>query len=96
MVENMYLFKNFTVKEYKQTDKFRCLLKDIQVVFSTDSKIELLEGTDILIEHDVFDFYEMGDLKNLAKKITYLDGKVSILFYELNILHSFHLVQLKI
>lgn len=76
----MYLFKNFTVKDYKQTDKFRCLLKDIQVVFSSDTKIELLEESDIVIEHGVFDFYELGDLKNLTKQTTYLAGKVSILF----------------
>lgn len=74
VVGNLYLFKNFTVKEYKPEDKFRCITKDLQIIFSNDTKIVDLEETDVFIEQVVFDFFELSDLKQLAKQTTYLAG----------------------
>lgn len=66
-VGKVYLFKNFTVKEYKEEDKFWCILRDIQIVFSSDTKIVELDDNDVCIERAVFDFYDLGDLKDLSQ-----------------------------
>ncbi|KAL8145731.1 hypothetical protein AgCh_003759 [Apium graveolens] len=71
-VGKVYLFKNFTIKDYKEEDKFRCILKDIQIVFSGDTKIIELKEKDVCIEQAVFDFYDLGDLKELSNQTTYL------------------------
>lgn len=64
---SVYLFKNFTLKDYKEDDKFRPLKKDIQIVFSNDIKIVNLDESDVFIEQCAFDFYDLGDLKQLSK-----------------------------
>lgn len=74
MVGNIYLFKNFNVKDYRKEDKFRPIDKDIQIVFSNDMKIVALDESDVLIEQAVFDFYDLSDLKQLSKQTTYLTG----------------------
>lgn len=74
VVGNIYLFQNFTVKEYRKDDKFRPIHKDIQIVFSNDTKVVSLDESDVLIEQEVFDFYDISDLKQLSKQTTYLTG----------------------
>lgn len=81
VVGNLYLFKNFSVKEYKDAEKFRCLHKDIQIVFSNDTKIVDLEESDVFIEKVVFDFFDLADLKILSKQTTYLTGIYSPITY---------------
>lgn len=80
VIGNIYLFKNFTVKEYKSVDKFRCVHKDIQIVFSNDTKVVHLEKTDVLIEHAVFDFYDLSDLIQLSNQTTYLTCMIFKIF----------------
>lgn len=77
-VGNVYLFKNFTVKEYKLDEKFRPLMKEIQIVFSNDTKIIDLDENDVSIEYCVFDFYDLSELKQISKQTTYLTGKFLI------------------
>ncbi|XP_074365288.1 uncharacterized protein LOC141706427 [Apium graveolens] len=74
VVGNMYLFKNFTLKEYKPTDRFRCIHKDIQIIFSSDTKAIPLDDNDVIIEKVMFDFYDLSDLKQLSRQTTYLTG----------------------
>ncbi|KAK1403413.1 hypothetical protein POM88_003018 [Heracleum sosnowskyi] len=78
-VGELYLFKNFTVKEYRPDDKFRCIHKDIQIVFSNDTRISDLEESDVFIEQCVFDFYDLADLKQLSQQTTYLTDVVGII-----------------
>lgn len=74
VVGKIYLFKNFTVKDYKSDDKFRCIHKTIQIVFSNETKIIELQENNVFIENAVFDFYDLADLKQLSKQTTYLTG----------------------
>lgn len=69
------------MKDYKADDKFRPLKKDFQIVFSNDTRIQDLDEGDVSIEHCVFDFYDLGDLKQLSKQTTYLTGMSSKLSY---------------
>lgn len=62
------------MKDYKDDDKFRCLQKDIQIVFSNDTRIIDMEDDEVMIDHCAFDFYDIGDLKQLFKQTTYLTG----------------------
>ncbi|KAK1374954.1 hypothetical protein POM88_031147 [Heracleum sosnowskyi] len=78
-VVKIYLFKNFTVKEYKDEDKFRCILKDIQITFSHETKISDLEESDVFIEKVGFDFYDIGDLEELSKQTTYLIDVIGVI-----------------
>ncbi|KAK1358281.1 hypothetical protein POM88_051537 [Heracleum sosnowskyi] len=74
----VYLFKNFTVREYKKEDRFRCIHKTIQIVFSRDTKIQELDETQVLIDKAAFDFYDIGDLKQLSQQTTYLTDVIGV------------------
>ncbi|KAK1397686.1 hypothetical protein POM88_007549 [Heracleum sosnowskyi] len=77
-VGTIYLFKNFTVREYKKEDRFRCIHKTIQIVFSRDTKIQELDETQVLIDKAAFDFYDIGDLKQLSQQTTYLTDVIGV------------------
>ncbi|KAK1374595.1 hypothetical protein POM88_030788 [Heracleum sosnowskyi] len=77
-VGTIYLFKNFTVREYKKEDRFRCIHKTIQIVFSRDTKIQELDETQVLIDKAAFDFYDIGDLKQLSQHTTYLTDVIGV------------------
>lgn len=51
-------------------------MNNIQIVFSNDTKISELDEKDVCIENVVFDFYDLGDLKELSKQTTYLTGNI--------------------
>ncbi|KAK1402285.1 hypothetical protein POM88_001890 [Heracleum sosnowskyi] len=76
---NIYLFKNFTVKEYKEEEKFRCILKDIQIIFSNETKISRLEENEVCIDKAGFDFYDLADLKELSTQTTYLTDVIGVI-----------------
>lgn len=59
-VGKIYLFTNFTVKEYQEEDKFRCVLNNVKIIFSNETKM-----CEVCIERPIFDFYDIGDLKQL-------------------------------
>ncbi|KAK1401352.1 DUF223 domain-containing protein [Heracleum sosnowskyi] len=71
----IYLIQNFTVKDYKMEDKFRCIKKEIQIVFGSDTTLKPLQENDVSIERCWFDFYDLEDLKPLGKQNTYLTAK---------------------
>ena len=70
----MFSIKNFDVQHYKQTDKFRFLRKDTQLVFSKETKIQELPDDGVTIPVDGFDFYDLSQLEELTKQTTYLSG----------------------
>lgn len=77
-----YIIKNFTVQKYKQTDIFRSLRNENQLIFSKDTKIEEIEERGTNIPHKVFDFYDHIELKPLTTQKTHLAGnKLSNLSY---------------
>lgn len=50
-------------------------MKDIQIVFSNDTKVIELDEKEVYIDNAAFEFYDLGDLKDLSKQSTYLTGK---------------------
>ncbi|WOG92056.1 hypothetical protein DCAR_0311313 [Daucus carota subsp. sativus] len=75
----MFSIKNFDVQHYKQTDKFRFLRKDTQLVFSKETKIQELPDDGVTIPVDGFDFYDLSQLEELTKQTTYLSDVVGII-----------------
>lgn len=73
-VGSIYLIYNFSVKEYKPDEKFRCIHNDQQITFTNFTKIEIIEKDDKLIPEHMFDFYDLGDLKEVADRNIYLTG----------------------
>ncbi|KAK1372882.1 hypothetical protein POM88_029075 [Heracleum sosnowskyi] len=75
----IYLIQNFTVKDYKVEDKFRCIKKEIQIVIGSDTTLKPLEENDVSIERCWFDFYDLEDLKPLGKQNTYLTDVIGVM-----------------
>ncbi|KAL1812701.1 hypothetical protein ACET3Z_022766 [Daucus carota] len=74
----IYLLENFTVKDYKIDEKFRCLRKDIQIVFGEETRITELQEQDISIEKTWFDFYDLAEIKPLSIQTTYLTDVMGV------------------
>ncbi|XP_017241069.1 uncharacterized protein LOC108213790 [Daucus carota subsp. sativus] len=75
----IYLIQNFTVKDYKADDKFRCLRKNIQIQFGEETIITQLQEEDISIEKTWFDFYDLAELKPLSTQTTYLTDVMGVM-----------------
>lgn len=82
---NVYLIKNFQVKDYTDADKYRPVQMDKQIIFTADSKVKEVDQTTIFIPKNNFDLFEYGDLKPMTKKVLYLIGYITKLFYVLYI-----------
>lgn len=65
---------NFTVKNYRSDEKFRCIQSDKQIMFTNYTKVEELIESDHLIANNAFDFYDFDDLKPIANINTFLPG----------------------
>lgn len=55
-VGGLCLFKKFIVKDYKQNDKFICVMNYNFIIFNNESKVCDLDEKDICIESAVYDF----------------------------------------
>lgn len=73
-VGKVHTISNFTVKDYKPDDKFRCVRSARQIVFTTYTEIELFVDDDIMIPPNMFDFYDLEDIDSIANDNTYLTG----------------------
>ncbi|KAL1816119.1 hypothetical protein ACET3Z_018693 [Daucus carota] len=73
-VGRIFNIKNFTVQLYNQTDKFRFLRLDKQLVFSKDTNIQELADDGVSIPQDAFDFYDHSQLEELSNQTRYLAG----------------------
>ena len=72
---NLYIIKNFQVKDYTPTDKYRAVEMDKQIVFTTETKIKELAESEVFIPKNMFDLFEYSQLQNRAKQIVFLTGK---------------------
>ena len=73
-IGKIYLFNNFTAKDYKADEKFRPVHKTWQIVLGQETKITSLDENEVAIDKAAFDFYDLADLKDLANQSTYLTG----------------------
>ncbi|KAL8155293.1 hypothetical protein AgCh_000605 [Apium graveolens] len=72
----MCLIRNFTVQKYKDDDNLCPVHSENQLIFSADTLIKHVKGKGEQFEKDTFDFYDHGELDQLADKILYLIDKV--------------------
>ena len=76
-VGRIFNIKNFTVQLYNQTDKFRFLRLDKQLVFSKDTNIQELADDGVNIPQEAFDFYDHSQLEELSNQTRFLAGKLT-------------------
>ncbi|KAL8124623.1 hypothetical protein AgCh_012318 [Apium graveolens] len=78
---NIILLDNmkFQVQRYKIYDKFRCLSSDVQLIFSSETRIKTIDDDENNIENNTFDFYDHSELYELSKQTTYLADVVGII-----------------
>ncbi|KAK1401325.1 hypothetical protein POM88_000930 [Heracleum sosnowskyi] len=88
-VGKVYIIFNFIVKDYKAEDRFRCIDSNRQIILKNFTQIEEIHANDSLIPHNVFDFYDLNDLKVIANKNIYLPDIVGVMEKELPPLRRF-------
>lgn len=52
--------------------------RDNQLIFTTDTKIQQIEETAAQIATEIFDFYDLSELKNYMTETTYVIGKKAL------------------
>lgn len=77
-VGSINIITGFIVQDYKKTDKFRVVRRDNQLIFTTDTKIQQIEETAAQIATEIFDFYDLSELKNYMTETTYVIGKKAL------------------
>ena len=68
------IISEFTVKDYKKEDKFRCINSEKQIIFTKDTECIKIDEDDLLIPNNIFDFYDLAELKEIADSNVYLTG----------------------
>lgn len=74
IVGKVYSIFNFSVKEYRAEEKFRCIQSNKQIIFTTYTKVKEIDDNGTFIEQNMFDFFDLSDLKQMANKNVYLTG----------------------
>lgn len=73
--------KNFTIQPYKDSDIYRCLRNDKQLILSKDTKVEDIEDKSTGIPTKKIDFFHHNDVKRLADQKTFLTGNGNFLYH---------------
>lgn len=73
-VGKIYVISNFTVKDYKPYERFRCVRSERQIIFTDYTNIEEVHDNETLIQENDFDIFDLADLKEEAKQNVYLTG----------------------
>ncbi|WOH12422.1 hypothetical protein DCAR_0831926 [Daucus carota subsp. sativus] len=76
---NICIISNFTIKEYDSSEKFRCVNHDKQIILTNFTQIEKVDLEDGLIQRNMFDFYDLIQLENIADQNLYLTDVVGII-----------------
>lgn len=72
IVGKIYIIFNFTVKDYRPEEKFRVIQNNKQIIFISYTKVKEINDNDTLIEENMFDFFDLSNLKEIANKNVYL------------------------
>ncbi|KAK1396662.1 hypothetical protein POM88_006525 [Heracleum sosnowskyi] len=54
-------------------------MKEIQIIFSSETKVSDLDESEVCIDRAGFDFYDIADLKELTKQTTYLTDVIGVI-----------------
>nr|XP_017227518.1 PREDICTED: uncharacterized protein LOC108192510 [Daucus carota subsp. sativus] len=74
----MYAISNFQVKNYTETDKWRCVTTDRQIQFTNQTRAKELHDNDYFIAKNCFEFCDLGDIKSFANQTKYLADVVGV------------------
>ncbi|WOH02485.1 hypothetical protein DCAR_0521874 [Daucus carota subsp. sativus] len=74
----MYAISNFQVKNYTETDKWRCVTTDRQIQFTNQTRAKELGDNDYFIAKNCFEFCDLGDIKSFANQTKYLADVVGV------------------
>ncbi|KAK1396630.1 hypothetical protein POM88_006493 [Heracleum sosnowskyi] len=76
---NICSISNFSVKDYKTEEKFRCINSDKQIIFTTYTDVKTFHEDDVLIAKNIFDFYDLGDLSDIANQNVFLTDVIGFI-----------------
>ena len=74
IVGRVFSIKQFMVQKYSQTEKFRVVRNESQLIFSKDTIIQEQADDGVTIPQEAFDFYDHSQLIELSNQTTYLEG----------------------
>ena len=74
-IGNIYVIKNFQVKDYTEKDTYRPVEMDRKIVLTTETRLKDVAETEVFIQKNIFDLYEYSELKKRADQVMYLTGK---------------------
>ncbi|KAL1831004.1 hypothetical protein ACET3Z_000655 [Daucus carota] len=78
IVGRVFSIKQFMVQKYSQTEKFRVVRNESQLIFSKDTIIQEQADDGVTIPQEAFDFYDHSQLIELSNQTTYLADVVGI------------------
>ncbi|XP_063934942.1 uncharacterized protein LOC135146944 [Daucus carota subsp. sativus] len=78
-VGRVFSIKQFMVQKYSQTEKFRVVRNESQLIFSKDTIIQEQADDGVTIPQEAFDFYDHSQLIELSNQTTYLEDVVGII-----------------
>lgn len=84
---NICSISNFSVKDYKSDEKFRCINSDKQIMFTTYTEVKKFDEDDSLIANNIFDFYDLADLSLIANDNTHLTDVIGVIEKDLPLAH---------
>ncbi|WOG81831.1 hypothetical protein DCAR_0100983 [Daucus carota subsp. sativus] len=77
IVGRVFSIKQFMVQKYSQTEKFRVVRNESQLIFSKDTIIQEQADDGVTIPQEAFDFYDHSQLIELSNQTTYLAENTS-------------------
>ncbi|KAL1824011.1 hypothetical protein ACET3Z_010789 [Daucus carota] len=78
-VGNICTIANFIVKEYKTDEKFRCINRSTQIILTEYTDVTKKKHEDKLIAQNMFDFYDLSGLNDLANKNVFLTDVLGVI-----------------
>ncbi|KAK1365087.1 hypothetical protein POM88_040648 [Heracleum sosnowskyi] len=73
------IIQNFSVKDYKTEEKFRCVKNERQIILTTYTTVSTMDENDLLIANNLFDFSDLQDLDQVANQNVYLTDVVGVI-----------------
>lgn len=77
---NICTIANFSVKDYRTDEKFRCVNGERQIVFTSYTQVHKVDVDDKLIPKNMFDFYDLSDLMDIANENVFLTGNFLLIW----------------
>lgn len=74
LLGNICSFYNFSVKNYRNDEKFRCIQSDKKIILTNYTEVKIINEDQMLIQNNMFNFYDQSELDKIASDNVYLTG----------------------